>query len=239
MSELRALLAETTEKVLANLPSDEAAAWKAVNDAGLTNVMVAEGDGGFGGGWEDAFVVLRASGYHATAIELGEAIAETRGKNALTMALVRACQMAGAMQGALELSAQYVRERQQFGKPLASFQAIQQQLAVFAEEAAAASTAAAAACRAKDRGDAVFEIAAAKLRANMAVTVATSVAHQVHGAMGFTAEYKLHQFTRRLWQWRSEYGNDRYWADKLGAAVAARGAQGYWAGLVQPATFLA
>lgn len=241
MSELRALLSDTTEKILATLPGDKAAAWKLLDDSGLANVLVPEAEGGFGGGWEDAFIVLRASGFHATAIALAEAIAEIRLKNASaetkfrTMALVRACQMAGAMQAALDLSVQYTRERQQFGKALSTFQAIQQQLAVFAEETAATNMAAAAACRAADRGDAALEIACAKLRANIAVGTATTVAHQVHGAMGFTAEYRLHHFTRRLWQWRSEFGNDRYWADTLGTMVAARGSQGYWPLLVDPA----
>jgi alkylation response protein AidB-like acyl-CoA dehydrogenase len=242
MSELRALLADTTMKVLSTLPDDDAAAWKAVTDAGLANVMVPEADDGFGGGWEDAFIVLRATGLHATPIALAEAVAEPalKGASAETrfnlMALTRACQMAGAMQAALDLSVQYTRERQQFGKPLSTFQAIQQQLALFAEETAATNMAAIAACRAADRGDAVFEIASAKLRANIAVSTITSVAHQVHGAMGFTSEYGLHHFTRRLWEWRSEYGNDRYWADKLGTLVAAKGATGFWPALVNPAT---
>ncbi len=242
MSELRALLSETTAKVLANLSDDDSKAWKQIEDSGLANVMVSESDGGFGGGWEDAFIVLRASGYYATPIALAEAVVEPRQRNAASdaslrhMALARACQMAGAMQAALELSVQYTRERQQFGKPLSTFQVVQQQLAVFAEETTATNMAAAAACRAADRGDAAFEIAAAKLRANIAVSTATSVAHQVHGAMGFTAEYKLHRFTRPLWAWRSEFGNDRYWADRLGAAIAARGPDGFWPGLVAPAT---
>jgi acyl-CoA dehydrogenase len=54
-----------------------------------------------------------------------------------------------------------------------------------------------------------FEIAAAKLRTNMAIGTGTSIAHQVHGAIGFTHEYDLHRYTRRLMGWRSEFGNDR------------------------------
>lgn len=245
MSELRALLSDTTEKVLTSLPGDEAAAWKVITESGLANVMLPESEGGFGGGWEDAFIVLRATGFHATAIALAEAIAEPRQKNASAeirfrhMALVRCCQMAGAMQAALDLSVQYTRERQQFGKPLSTFQAIQQQLAVFAEETAATNMTAVAACRAADRGGALFEIACAKLRANIAAGTATTVAHQVHGAMGFTAEYRLHHFTRRLWQWRSEFGHDRYWADRLGAMVADHGERGFWPLLVAPATIAA
>jgi len=125
-----------------------------------------------------------------------------------------------------------VRDRQQFGKPLASFQAIQQQLALFVEEAAAARMACVAAARAADRAHGAFELAAAKLRANQAAATATSVAHQVHGAIGFTREYDLQRFTRRLWAWKSEYGNDRHWALEIGARVTREGSDGYWPGLV-------
>jgi alkylation response protein AidB-like acyl-CoA dehydrogenase len=240
MSELRALLANTTEKVLSNLSEDDDAAFNAARDAGLLEVMRPERDGGFGGGWEDAFIVLRATGYHAAPPALGIAIGAHGGRSPndemAACALVRACQMAGAMQGALDLSVGYVRERVQFGKSLSTLQAIQQQLALLAEETAATSMAAVAACRAADRGGAQFEIAAAKLRANTAVGTVTSVAHQVHGAMGFTKDYKLQKLTKLLWQWRSEYGNDRWWADKLGAAMAKQGADGFWPALVAPAT---
>ncbi len=148
------------------------------------------------------------------------------------LALLRTGQIAGALDHALELSVGYTRERQQFGRPLAQFQAIQQQLAVLAEETAAAGMAAAAAFKAMDSGDAGFEIAAAKLRANRAARVATGIAHQVHGAMGFTAEYPLHHLTRRLWAWQTEGGNERFWGERLGARVAARGAKAFWTDLV-------
>lgn len=148
------------------------------------------------------------------------------------MAFARACQMSGAMDAALELSVTHVRNRQQFGKPLASFQAIQQQLALFTEEAAAARAACRAAAHAMDRGEASFEIACAKLRANQASATATSVAHQVHGAIGFTREYDLQRFTRRLWSWRSEYGNDRHWTNEIGARVAQIDSENFWPALV-------
>lgn len=148
------------------------------------------------------------------------------------LALLRTGQIAGALDHALELSVGYTRERQQFGRPLAQFQAIQQQLAVLAEETAAAGMAAAAAFRAMDRGNAGFEIAAAKLRANRAARTSTGIAHQVHGAMGFTAEYALHHLTRRLWAWQTEAGNERFWGEKLGAQVATRGPTAFWTELV-------
>jgi acyl-CoA dehydrogenase len=146
----------------------------------------------------------------------------------LLAALARTAQMSGALDRALALTIKHVKTREQFGRPLASFQAVQQQLAVFASEAAAVGSAVASAARARDAGDADFEIAAAKLRANKAVDVSTSIAHQLHGAIGITREHPLHRFTQRLWAWKSEYGNDRYWALRLGATTCAQGADSLW-----------
>ncbi|MEZ5743644.1 MAG: acyl-CoA dehydrogenase family protein [Sphingomonadaceae bacterium] len=143
-------------------------------------------------------------------------------------ALARVAQIAGALDAALEKSVTYANERQQFGKPLAKFQAVQQNLATFACEAAAANCAAMGAAQAMARGDAPFEIAAAKLRANRAVGTGTALAHQVHGAIGFTEEYPLHPLTRRLWAWRSEFGNDAFWSGHLGKTIAERGADAFW-----------
>ena len=55
-----------------------------------------------------------------------------------------------------------------------------------------------------------------------------AIAHQVHGAMGFTYEHSLHHATRRLWAWREEFGNETHWATQLGHMVAARGADQLW-----------
>jgi len=148
------------------------------------------------------------------------------------LALAGASQMAGAIAAALSLSVAHTRQREQFGRPLAAFQAIQQQLAVLAEEAAAARAASAAAARAADRGEASFEIGCAKLRANQAAGIAASIAHQVHGAIGFTREYALQTFTRRLWAWRSEYGNERHWSSEIGARAAKAGPDGFWPALI-------
>jgi acyl-CoA dehydrogenase len=146
-------------------------------------------------------------------------------------ALARTAAMAGALSAALHLSVQHANDRHQFGRPIGKFQAIQHSLALLANETAAVNCAALAACRAASRGNAQFEIAAAKLRANRAVGIATSIAHQVHGAIGFTREHPLHLATQRLWSWRSEYGNDRYWAAALGERVAALGARNLWSHL--------
>ena len=144
-------------------------------------------------------------------------------------ALARVSQIAGALDAALEKSVAYVNERQQFGRPLAKFQAVQQNLATFACEAAAANCAAMGAAQAmSSKGEALYEIAAAKLRANRAIEKGTAVAHQSHGAIGFTREYSLHPLTRRLWSWRSEFGTDAYWSAQLGERIVSRGADQFW-----------
>ena len=61
-----------------------------------------------------------------------------------------------------------------------------------------------------------------------AATEGAGIAHQVLGAIGFTKEHTLHRFTRRLWAWRDDFGNESAWAVKLGAMVAAKGADELW-----------
>ncbi len=142
----------------------------------------------------------------------------------------RAAQVAGALGAALDLAVDHVNTRVQFGKPLARQQAVQQQLAVLASEVAAAGMASAAAAAALDAGgDASLALAAAKLRANLAIGRGVAIAHQVHGAIGFTRDYPLQLLTRRLMGWRSEFGSEGAWADRLGALAVARGSAGLWA----------
>ena len=148
------------------------------------------------------------------------------------LAFARVGQSAGALDTALAMSIEHSNQRQQFGRPLAKFQAVQQSLAVFAVECAAVACAAQGAADALDRfgadGAALFEIAAAKLRTNEALATGSALAHQAHGAIGFTAEYPLHGLTKRMMGWRSEAGNDAYWAERLGGQAIALGGTGLW-----------
>jgi acyl-CoA dehydrogenase len=143
-------------------------------------------------------------------------------------ALARSAQMAGGVDAILRLAARYATERRQFGKPIGAFQAIQQNLAVLAGHAAAADIAAAHAFRAAERGDALFEIGVAKVRAGEAAGIGAAIAHQVHGAIGFTYEHELQFVTRRLWSWRAEFGGEGWWAAALGREVALWGADALW-----------
>ncbi len=146
-------------------------------------------------------------------------------------AVMRSAQMAGALHSVLETSVQYASERVQFGRPIGRFQAIQQNLALLAGQAAAATAAAEAAIEAAARDLNSMAIAAAKIRAGEAAGIGAAIAHQVHGAIGFTQEHRLHYSTRRLWSWRDEFGNEAYWARRLGGEVAAAGADRLWQGI--------
>jgi acyl-CoA dehydrogenase len=144
-------------------------------------------------------------------------------------AAVRLQQIAGALEKILEQSVQYALDRSQFGRPIAKFQAVQHNLATLAGEVAAASAAADAAAEACSRPELVVsQIAIAKVRGGEAAGTGAAIAHQVHGAMGFTYEHSLHHATRRLWSWREEFGNEAVWAARLGRMVAERGADGLW-----------
>ncbi|MNM79491.1 Acryloyl-CoA reductase (NADH) [compost metagenome] len=143
-------------------------------------------------------------------------------------ALLRSAQIAGALHALLDMTSGYASERTQFGRPIGAFQAIQQQLAVFAEQAAAAGIAAEAAFAESDAAFATFAIAAAKVSTAEAASVGAGIAHSVHGAIGFTQEYTLHLFSRRLWAWRSEFGSASLWSQRIGQMVCAAGGEGYW-----------
>ena len=132
--------------------------------------------------------------------------------------------MAGAISQILEMSVQYVSDRVQFGRPLAKFQAIQHQLAVLAGEAAACQRSADAVLTA----DKPLDIAIGKARTGEAVTLVSDISHQVHGAIGYTLEHALNLRTRRLWQWRDEYGTEREWQILIGKHFCAAGADALW-----------
>ena len=153
-------------------------------------------------------------------------------------AMARAASMVGAIERVLDQSVQYANERVQFGRPIGKNQAIQQELAVLAGEAASARMAVRIACDTASQAGGVapgtrFDVAVAKVRAGEAAGIAAGIAHQTHGAIGFTYEHTLHFSTRRLWSWRAEFGSDAQWAAELGRAAIAAGSGGFWAGITQ------
>ena len=142
-------------------------------------------------------------------------------------ATLRAFQIAGALEAALDLTLEHTGTRVQFGKPLSKFQAVQHELAKLAGELACATAAADLAAEALARGD-LLGVAAGSLRAREAAGTGASIATQMHGAIGFTIEHRLQLFTTSLWTWRDEFGGQVFWAKQLGQAALAAGGTGYW-----------
>src|SRR5262249_1543011 len=147
--------------------------------------------------------------------------------------VVRSLQIAGALEAMLDISVRYSNERVAFEKKISKFQAVQHNLARLAGESAAALAAATSAAdtiaNPKRLEHAWFlEAAAAKIRCSEAAEKGGAIAHQVHGAIGFTIEHILHRFSLRALAWRDDFGSESFWAVELGKLVANRGADELW-----------
>lgn len=143
-------------------------------------------------------------------------------------ALLRSAQIAGALEAVLEMTSRYATERSQFGRPIASFQAVQHQLAVLAEHTAAAVVAAEAAFALSGTALAGLPLMSAKVVTSEAASLAAGISHAVHGAIGVTHEHALHFTTQRLWSWRSEFGSPTFWAQRIGRDACNAGAGQFW-----------
>ena len=136
-------------------------------------------------------------------------------------AWARCVQIIGALDAAVEFSVAHTREREQFGRPLSAFQAVQHTLATMAgevERARAATDLAVAA--AADQGFASpqtdYAVAVAKVTLGQVVPAVVTAAHQLHGAIGVTIEHRLWLATMRARGWSGEFGDTAGYAQKLG-----------------------
>jgi Acyl-CoA dehydrogenase, C-terminal domain len=181
---------------------------------------------------EQIAAVVAVSAYHATTVPFAEHVmieplrSVGAGEDELYRrgALMRSVQLVGALRRVRDLTVVYASERQQFGQPLNRFQAVQQAIAELVSETALAGAAAEAA--AAEPGE--WQIASAKITCGRAAGRVATIAHQVHGAIGFTYEHPLHHFTSRLWQWRDDFGTEAEWAERVGHSVARAGADAAW-----------
>jgi acyl-CoA dehydrogenase len=138
----------------------------------------------------------------------------------------RCVQIIGALDAAAALSVAHTRQRVQFGRPLSAFQSVQQSLAGMAGEierarAAAELAVAAAAEHGFDSPHTDYAVTVAKVAIGRAVGPVTSVAHQLHGAIGVTSEHPLWLFTLRAQSWTGDYGTTAHYARRLGRLVLA------------------
>lgn len=135
----------------------------------------------------------------------------------LLLACANAAQLAGALLSVFNRTLQYANDRNQFGRPIGKFQAIQHQLSVMAEQTFAARMAAQIGCCSVTSQPERLRVAVAKARTSEAVVEVAALSHSIHGAIGFTAEFDLQLFTRRLHAWRQAGGSESYWHDVVGA----------------------
>lgn len=207
---------------------ERGATWDAelaeIEESGFLDVLAPEANGGAGLGLDYAVPLFAALGRHAAPTEIGAAIIERAQAGAEATSGMRAVLLAAAISGAaervMEMSAAYANERTQFGKAIGRQQAVQQQLAVMAEDCIAVRLAVELAA-ANFPGAASLKAAVAKSIASQVGARIANTAHAVHGAIGMSEEYDLQLFTRRLYRWRLQDGSETYWNAMIGEAALA------------------
>ena len=133
----------------------------------------------------------------------------------------RCVQIVGALDAAVEFSVAHTREREQFGRPLSAFQAVQHELAAMAGEVERARAAvelavAAAADHGFDSPQTDYAVTVAKVTLGQVVPKVVTSAHQLHGAIGVTIEHRLWLATMRARSWIEEFGDTAHYARHLG-----------------------
>jgi acyl-CoA dehydrogenase len=139
-------------------------------------------------------------------------------------AWARCVQIVGALESAAKLTVDHCRNRVQFGRPLSGFQSVQHALAEMTgriDQARSAVSLAVAA--ASDFGFESREVdrsaSVAKVVVGSAVSAVTSIAHQLHGAIGVTLEHDLRLYTMRAQCWVREFGTTDFHARRVGRQV--------------------
>jgi alkylation response protein AidB-like acyl-CoA dehydrogenase len=141
-------------------------------------------------------------------------------------ALGCAAQSLGLAQRMIDLSVKYTAERQQFGKPIGSFQAVKHHMANVAVRLEYAKAPTHRAAYALSTGQAVsaHAVSHAKLVACEAANLAAKNSHQVHGAMGYTWEVDLHIFMKKAWALANTYGDAGFHKSRVADHIFAPGA---------------
>ncbi len=141
-------------------------------------------------------------------------------------ALGAAAQALGLAQRMVDISVQYTSERQQFGKPIGSFQAVKHHMANVAVrlEYAKAPVHRAAYAVAHNQEIASHAVSHAKLVACEAANLAAKNSIQVHGAMGYTWEVDLHIYMKKAWALANTWGDAGLHKTRVAGRIFAEGA---------------
>jgi alkylation response protein AidB-like acyl-CoA dehydrogenase len=182
--------------------------WAKAAEAGIFDVLVPAADGGPGLTMVEACAVAEAAGRH----NFPGPVVETLARDGETerCRLLAAAMLLGLAGRMLSMSVAYARSREQFGRPIASFQAVQHRLA----DMAVAVESMRSLCYLAQLGAA--PAAAAKAHASAAAREVAESALQVHGGIGFTAEHELSGYFLRTLELRSAWGDEHVLRRELG-----------------------
>jgi alkylation response protein AidB-like acyl-CoA dehydrogenase len=195
----QAALRDAVRALLAKEPADSPATFDALIEMGVTSILVPEADGGLGMDALTAVLVLEQAGYAGVTFPVvGPVMGSHAGDDLL--ALGAAGQLLGLGQRMLDLTVGYVTEREQFGVPIGSFQAVKHHLA-----------------------DALKELAFARPVVYRAgwdptahnISMAKAMALQCHGAIGYTDEYELHRYLRQTWALTRTFGDAAWHRERI------------------------
>lgn len=158
--------------------------------------------------------------------EGGRLVSDDPGAVALAFdrgALGTAAVLVGLGQAMLDLTVGYVTERQQFGAPVGSFQAVKHHLADVALALEFARPAVWRAAWSVAHGDPARsrDVSMAKAMASDAADLAGRKALQCHGAIGYTVEADLHLYLKRAWALARAWGDTAFHTDRVAAALGA------------------
>jgi alkylation response protein AidB-like acyl-CoA dehydrogenase len=149
-----------------------------------------------------------------------------RARAAIDLAFDRAALGASALlvglaRRMLDLAVAYAKDREQFGKPIGSQQAVKHRLAnaLIQLEFARPLVYRAAWSLTNGAPHASVHVSAAKLLASEAAWFVSKQALQVHGAIGYTIEHDLHMWMKRAWALAAAYGDAAFHRERVGAAI--------------------
>jgi alkylation response protein AidB-like acyl-CoA dehydrogenase len=136
-------------------------------------------------------------------------------------ALGTAAQLVGIGQHLVDAAVEYARQREQFGRPIGSFQAVKHMLANVQVRLEFARPVVYRAAFSVARGlpSRSVDVSHAKAAASDAALRAAKAALQVHGAIGYTWEVDLHIWMKRAWALEAAWGNGVWHRARIGRAV--------------------
>jgi hypothetical protein len=206
-------LADAVRELLTKEPPDAPATMDALVAMGVTLVLVPEADGGLGMDALAAVAILEQAGYAGLELPIIEPV--MRRPDGDLAALGAAAQLVGLAQRMLDLTVDYAKQREQFGVPIGSFQAVKHHLADALKEVAFARP---AVWRAGADPTPVH-VSMAKAMASDAASFVGRQALQCHGAIGYTVEYELHRFLKQTWTLARSHGDAAWHRERIARAL--------------------